>query len=394
MAIRADVPLGSCDEDVYYEEDKDLVNIHPPKVEYPAERYTRDERARWYGDFALLVRAMPQLKDIAARLPADLSDLGEWSKFDRGLLFQCAGLSNWDTSVARTIDFWQANFMGLPEMVARKPADPEHAEKLAVEGWSPLPSWPQASVDALRTVIGGLPALETETKAEKPAEALRAAGQNVAHIHPDRLTDRPEVLAVVTDTDMLDMVMTHLRAWPTLINLSAWWSFATSTEARNAQLYHFDQDDYRFCKVFLYLTDVDLDSGPHQFVPRTQDQDFMEGRRARLADDPETQAAFDNWYFPQLRKTEEEVERFIGIEPISITGPAGTRMIVNTRGIHRGLRPTARDRLLLQATFGISQRFQDKATPASLDDVMRDAPLDTGFADLRAWRHMLRFYWT
>ena len=37
----------------------------------------------------------------------------------------------------------------------------------------------------------------------------------------------------------------------------------------DAMMYHFDSDHNRFLKVFIYLDDVDEDTGPHAYIPRT-----------------------------------------------------------------------------------------------------------------------------
>ena len=44
--------------------------------------------------------------------------------------------------------------------------------------------------------------------------------------------------------------------------------------------------------------------------------------------------------------------------PITITGSAGTRYLINTRGLHRGYPPRRADRLMCQAIFGLTTESQ------------------------------------
>ena len=38
---------------------------------------------------------------------------------------------------------------------------------------------------------------------------------------------------------------------------------------KNAQYYHWDNDFVKFFKLYIYLSDVDSDCGPHIFIPQT-----------------------------------------------------------------------------------------------------------------------------
>ena len=90
---------------------------------------------------------------------------------------------------------------------------------------------------------------------------------------------------------------------------------------------------------------MDADSGPHAFIAGTHDPNHV----GRLRDSwPEGADAFNQWYFLTLRKTDEDTRRYLGADPVYFTGPAGSRFIANTRGIHKGLLPRKRDRLICQ----------------------------------------------
>ena len=110
---------------------------------------------------------------------------------------------------------------------------------------------------------------------------------------------------------------------PILRNVTAWYSvrpsqFGLNHEMKAAQQYHADNDQPTgWVKVFIYLTDVSEENGPHVFVPGSHRE-----RPAELAMDG--------------RFSDEVVERCYG-PGHKITGPAGTVVVANTQGMHKAL---------------------------------------------------------
>jgi len=87
-------------------------------------------------------------------------------------------------------------------------------------------------------------------------------------------------------------------------------------------------------KFFLYLTDVDDTAGPHIYVKGSHKEDVLLKIR---------------------RYTDEEVEGAFGADRIvHFTGPAGTCFLENTYGIHRGLPPASKARLIFQVVYSQS----------------------------------------
>jgi hypothetical protein len=82
-------------------------------------------------------------------------------------------------------------------------------------------------------------------------------------------------------------------------------------------------------KAILYLSDVDEQKGPFQFLEGSQ-------RHSNIVKD----SFLNNFEFNQNRFTDAEVETMIKRDPAKLrtfTGKAGTLLLVNTRGIHRGM---------------------------------------------------------
>ena len=110
-------------------------------------------------------------------------------------------------------------------------------------------------------------------------------------------------------------------------------------EMTNVQYFHRDTDDFRFLTLFIYLTDVGLDGGPHQVIPGSH---TLEGMR-ELVRKASWWPRFDverSFVDDMGEDFSRDVERLLGDTAASLTGKAGEMALVNTVALHRGLVPT------------------------------------------------------
>lgn len=172
------------------------------------------------------------------------------------------------------------------------------------------------------------------------------AESHVADI--DDVVDIPEVLALANHPRVLGVVGAYLGCQPTIDSIMAWWSLPGHDQAENEQFFHRDNDSIRFLKLFIYLSDVGPDCGPHVYVRGSHAQDGCYERR---------------------RHQDDEVERTFGADKVhTFMGPAGTVFIEDTYGLHKGALPTGQRRLLLQIRYSVvssvfmSRKTSSKAT--------------------------------
>lgn len=230
------------------------------------------------------------------------------------------------------------------------PAEAEpHIRKIDAEGYTVLPPIPDDWAEEICDHAAGATMHDWRAEVEGPLDALRA-DHNLALCPRPTLLTLPHIRDIATDPMVGAIIERHLGAPPILLSIGLWCSFA-GKQARDAQFFHYDLDDYRFCKLFIYLTDVDETGGPHVYLPRTHDPDHI--ATCRPAPGPERDA-FDRWYFQDLRKEDTDAARHLKQQPVTLTGARGTRLLVNTEGIHKGLPPQTQDRWLLQLLFGVS----------------------------------------
>lgn len=170
---------------------------------------------------------------------------------------------------------------------------------------------------------------------------------HVANYIREDLTKIPEILHLANDPKILSLAQEFLGATPTISNINCWWSVTEKEKAEDAQLFHRDVDDYRFCKIFVYLTDVGIDDGPHVFVENSPATNTLTKIR---------------------RYQDEEIENEFGKENVKyFTGEKGSMFMVNTYGFHKGLLPKSNNRLLLQFQYSLQPIAIENYNPISLD---------------------------
>ena len=104
-----------------------------------------------------------------------------------------------------------------------------------------------------------------------------------------------------------------------------------SDQGGNAQTFHRDNSHPIFCVLFAYLSDVDIDSGAHEYFIHTHDRSKFEKHHPELNSDnffdlPNDSYGFDTHINSALNDSKE-----------TITGDAGTCFLSDPRGLHRGL---------------------------------------------------------
>lgn len=151
----------------------------------------------------------------------------------------------------------------------------------------------------------------------------------------DDLINNETIQSLAADKTILSIAQAFLGSIPILDLISMWWSTSISKTASSkiAQLYHFDMERIKFIKFFIYLTDVDEDTGPHCYVKgSTKNIPISVRKDGRISD--------------------EEILNAYGKENlIEIGGRAGTILAVDTSGFHKGKKLEKNDRLLLQFEF-------------------------------------------
>lgn len=175
----------------------------------------------------------------------------------------------------------------------------------------------------------------------KIIDALRSSIQYPPSSTARQEADESELLgnalirSIWLDTFFLRVAESYFNSMPILDFVYASRSSMFSNENQNsrshdAQLWHFDKDRIKFLKVFVYLTDVEEENGPHEFLLGShRNPPNVDGR---LSDE-----------FVQ--------SKYAGFRVHRILGEAGTVFIEDTQGLHRGTPVSGGPRELLQLEY-------------------------------------------
>ena len=107
----------------------------------------------------------------------------------------------------------------------------------------------------------------------------------------------------------------------------------------NAQYFHWDNDFKKFLKLYIYLTDVDEESGPHVFIKKTHKFKHSNHRLCRLFSDESIKNCYEK----------EDVVHF--------HGESGSAFFVDSYGLHKGETPKNKSRILLNVHYGVDKIF-------------------------------------
>jgi hypothetical protein len=136
---------------------------------------------------------------------------------------------------------------------------------------------------------------------------------------------------------LLDVANAYLEMWSKLEYVDVWYTPpAGGGERRSSQRWHRDFNDRHLLKAFLYLVDVDDETGPFEYVPRSAPGAELD----RL------------WPWRPLGDNyppEDELAVRTDGRAVTFTAPKETIIFCNTAGFHRGGFARSKPRVL--ATF-------------------------------------------
>lgn len=166
------------------------------------------------------------------------------------------------------------------------------------------------------------------------------AGSKKAYLRPmfdqSDIDANPELVAYALNPKLLAAAALYLGAPASLRSVQYFYTPQNQTEA-GSQMLHFDHIGKKQLKLFVYLAEVEDDTGPFVFVPAN-------------ASDRVLRAMSLTWEEAHMRRFEDdEVEAIVPLhEMVRLTGPAGSGgMVDTTRCLHYGGRARRGERHMM-----------------------------------------------
>lgn len=164
----------------------------------------------------------------------------------------------------------------------------------------------------------------------------------------------PSVRRLANDPKLMAIAAGYIGVSSPVPQGQIYWNFVPQiayNPSDIAQAFHFDIDDYRALRLFVYLTDVDETAGPHVLIKGSHTKKRL---RHRLP-------------LGFVQSDEILIDDYGKDNVVTITGKAGTAFFEDTFAWHKGTPPTGRDRLLLAIVY--KRNAYDARTEASLEAI-------------------------
>jgi ectoine hydroxylase-related dioxygenase (phytanoyl-CoA dioxygenase family) len=171
-----------------------------------------------------------------------------------------------------------------------------------------------------------------EAKAKKGKKRTKGLGKGdyimrlLSKDQPPLGADDPWLRIGISDR-VLDVVNSYFGMWSKLTYVDLWYTPPAQEGITrvSSQRWHRDYNDAHLVKIFIYLDDVDEDTGPLDYVPASTPGGQYENEWP-------WRPVSNDLYPPQ----DEFEERIPKSAQVSLTGPAGAMAFCNTSGFHRG----------------------------------------------------------
>ena len=178
-------------------------------------------------------------------------------------------------------------------------------------------------------------------------DEIRSRGSHYASYSRATILNCPHLLDLCNDPAVISLSESYLGCVPTLSGINLFWTFATP-ESGNVSVFHRDQNGFRSVSMYVFLTEVDSDSGPHQYVRSSADYETC---REVLNEGMNKFVGVDQFF--SLPWASNMVEEVFGQRVTTVEGAPGTMFITDAYGLHRGVLPKKQDRLLFYAVYSL-----------------------------------------
>lgn len=166
------------------------------------------------------------------------------------------------------------------------------------------------------------------------------------HFDSSDLLESASVRKFLSNDLMHRLVSNYLGAPGVVSSVSSWYSLPTTAPPIGFELFHRDRADFRSLNLFVYLSDVNLEAGPHEF--------FLGSHRSvSLQNDPIAKSAnkLDTADLLCMHRPDSKKLKDHYGQPLTITGEKFTAFFEDTRGFHRALQPRTESRLIFQIVW-------------------------------------------
>ena len=173
------------------------------------------------------------------------------------------------------------------------------------------------------------------------------------------LINQKIIQQILLKNEIFDIGLKYFGTEPLLdhVSLSISTNFKKEPDKEAAQLYHFDLDKPKWLKFLTYVNDVGIDNGPHCFIKKTHKNNAIP-------------FSLRSKGYIRIDDQNNNIKNMINNE-IKITGKAGTSIIEDTKGLHKGLVVKSGYRILLNIQIN-SSMFGSPSKKVNFNKIDKD----------------------
>ena len=233
-------------------------------------------------------------------------------------------------------------------------ANPDDLKRLQQDGFA---LWEQIidtqTLTRIRNFLSAKPVYDLRNLEQKPLDLSKMnidCQMKLKYFTAD-LIQCEDIIKIANDEKIIALVTDYFGCKPTITIIEAQW---TKTHPDAAQIlfqddmYHRDVEDFKFVKLFVYLSDVSKENGPHRYIRGSH-------RTAALT--------------KRMPIPNEMAEN--GCDPkdvITMTGKAGSGFVEDTWGLHRAVSIESGERLVLTITYSLTALNPQSPTAPMADN--------------------------
>ena len=167
----------------------------------------------------------------------------------------------------------------------------------------------------------------------------------IAYYEPEITARCPYMFDIINDEVILSTASLYFNSPFKLDYAHVWWSFRNDQKVtEKTQFFHRDLDSFNLLKFFVYLSDVDENSGSNQYIMFSHNN-------------------YLNKKISRNNISESELSETTKKNIFTFTGKSGSVIAANTFGYHRGKTPISNDRLMLVLGFSLIGTFYGPSKP-------------------------------
>lgn len=182
----------------------------------------------------------------------------------------------------------------------------------------------------------------------------------------------PHMAKILSDKNVTGMIAKYFGCLPTISSVNLFWSFvSTDGKPKGPQRFHRDVDDAKTCTMFINLTDTLPDEGAHCYVEKSSTYERLKGifndsknddlpsdlnpSQKRLGPEDFFTLPLNGYSFDKL------YNHFFSANMVNLYGERGTVIVTDNYGIHRGVPPKQKDRLILWVSYALTSTHTQSA---------------------------------